>query len=612
VEGQSVVDAIFDVFRVEAGEFLEEAELIIYARHIQDLIAYLENIVLLSEQDLSVRQSLFAVAQEIGYQAVIRQMPLEMLQQVGERLRQELTEIVLHTLFPQLETKDMQRRLMDVSMLIADYTLQLVIGFNQCNNEERVRQTEWKYNLVLDTLPVTVVVYDHEERCVFANKTCYESVNRKAEEIIGKKRLELSGKYHDSKEPEDAWERVLAGEHVKFRLEYFSEDGLTHNDKEMIPLTDATGKVNSIITVSYPAVSEKERLYNLQKQFSFVLNSMSSGLLILNRELVVTGFNKKAESIFDMEADCVLGKCLAELYQKHVGENQTAFETLLTVVEDGTPIREWEHQLTVDERSLTLRLDGNPIKNAHGAVVGYILIIDDLTELQAMREAMMRNEKFALIGQFAAGIAHEIRNPLTTVYGFLQLFSKRSVQPENFLDLTEKLLLPEIDRANTILSDFLMVSKPQAPTRALVDTGTFFADVVRLVESEAHLRGVLLKVEIPEELPRLQLDVQQMKQVFLNLCKNGFDVTPPSGTMTLRVEVEQQAVRFDVIDEGPGIQVHDISRIFEPFFTTKAHGTGLGLPISHRIIEGHGGDLQVRSHEGVGTKFTITIPFPCV
>jgi PAS domain S-box-containing protein len=603
-----MIGTIVDVFRVEAKEFLEETELSIYARHLQDVVAYVEQIVLNHDQDVTVLQSLLAMSREIGYQVAAKQVPLLIIQRVKEQLRKELSALVLQTPFPQVEMGELQQRMIDVSMMIADYSQQVENGFYQYEQDERIRETERKYNLLLDTLPVTVVVYDQEERCVFANKTSYEKSNLNAEDIIGKKRLELLGKYHNSKEPDDAWERVVSGEHVKFRLEYFGEDGLVHHDKEMIPLIDSTGKAQSIITVSYPAVSEKERLYHLQKQFSFVLNSMSSGLLILNRESMVTGFNKKAESIFGMEAEHVLGRSLAELYQKHVVENVGAFEALLQIMEEGAPIRALEHQLTVNERALRLRFDGNPIKNAHGLVVGYILIIDDLTELSVMREAMMRNEKFALIGQFAAGIAHEIRNPLTTVYGFLQLFSKGSVQTANFLDLTEKLLLPEIDRANTILSDFLMVSKPQAPTRATVDTRTFLADVVRLVESEAHLRGVVLDVEIPEELPCLRLDVQQMKQVFLNLCKNGFDVTPPGGRLIVRAEVEQEAVRFDVIDEGPGIQAQDISRIFEPFFTTKAHGTGLGLPISHRIIEGHGGELQVRSNEGVGTKFMITIP----
>ncbi|MGZ4123598.1 MAG: PAS domain-containing protein, partial [Tumebacillaceae bacterium] len=474
-----MVNAIFDVFRLETGEFLEDAELTIYARHIRDLIAYLENIVLTNEQEAGELQTIFAIAQEIGYQVANRQAPIEFVQHVGERLRQELIEIVWQTPFPQLETRELHQRMMRAATVIADYTTQLLIGYNECKRDDQLRQTEQKYNMVLDTLPVTIVVYDEHERCIFVNKTAYESVNKVPADLIGKKRSELRGGVIDSKEPEDVWQRVLAGERVKIRMEFFNEDGRSIHDKEMIPLTDSNRHVHNIITVSYPAVSEKERLYNLQRQFSFVLNSMSSGLLILNRETGVTGFNKKAESIFGVEAESVLGSSLTDLYQQHVGENMEALEYLINVMENGLPIRSLEHSLQVNERKLTLRLDGNPIKNAHGAVVGYILIIDDMTELLAMREAMMRNEKFALIGQFAAGIAHEIRNPLTTVYGFLQLFSQGSVQADYFLDLTQNLLLPEIDRANTILSDFLMVSKPQAPKRSLVDTGKFLADLVR-------------------------------------------------------------------------------------------------------------------------------------
>jgi PAS domain S-box-containing protein len=377
----------------------------------------------------------------------------------------------------------------------------------------------------------------------------------------------------------------------------------------MLPLKDEKGAVNGVVAVNYPSVSEKERLYHLQKQFSFVLNSMSSGLLIFNQDQVVTGYNKQAEDIFGLPPDKVLGASVYDLYNKYIDGTTKQIAKLISTMEKGIPISDLERTINMEGRNLTIRLFGNPIKNALNDPVGYILIVDDLTELLAMREAMFRNEKFALIGQFAAGIAHEIRNPLTTVFGFLQLYAKESIEHENFRDLTSKLLIPELDRANTILSDFLMVSRPQAPQRAMVDTKTFLVDVVRLIESEAHLRGVMLNVQTPDEpLPSLNLDVQQMKQVFLNLYKNGLDVTPPGGSMTLTVRVDDKMVWFDVVDQGPGISTQDLTHIFEPFYTTKDNGTGLGLPLSHRIIEGHGGSLKVSSIEGVGTTFTISIP----
>lgn len=607
--GVNVVESILKIFWKDLGTYMQEDEYLSYSQHVRELIHFVNEVMATGERNEQSWIPFFEYGQEFGYLMGSRNMTLEMVLELGTMFHETIFTHIMRNYPLSHEEQEAFGRMLYLSAKINTYMNRMVLGFHAWQEAKINRMIVQERNQILEQLPFSVTIYDQEGRLQFANDLAIKSTKLTREEVIGMTRAELRVRDSRSQEPDGTWRKVMAGEPVKLRTEMTSEeDGLLLIEKEMIPLLDEAGAVTGSMTIVYPAVSEKERLYNLHKQFSFVLNSMNSGLLILNQDFSLTAYNKKAEEIFGLSAEQVLGTSVLELYQRYT-EKDMSHSKLYSAMKRGLPIRSLEYSITLNGRGLTIRIDGNPIKNAHGVPVGYILIIDDQTELLAMREAMMRNEKFALIGQFAAGIAHEIRNPLTTVFGFLQLFASRSVQPDNFHDLTVKLLIPELDRANTILSDFLMVSRPQAPQRQLVDTQTFLIDVLRLVESESNLRGVMLEVDAPSDLPSLHLDVQQMKQVFLNLCKNAFDVTPPGGKLVLRVKVEASIVNFEVVDEGPGILAEDLSHIFEPFYTTKEHGTGLGLPISHRIIEGHGGMLTVRSTEGVGTNFVIGIPF---
>ena len=587
-------------------KYLQEEEFQAYVRHVQDLIRELEAAVRLGAADGQAFLPFYQYAAAFGDQMAARRVPSDVMLALSGDLKAYIIRQLHRMHLPHAQDAEAFAHVMELAAVVQEYAANLASGGSMGRRECNDQQYEQQRNAVLDALPLSVVVYDAEGRCVFVNRRTCEENKTVREDVIGKTRQELAETYNEWPDPQGLWERVRAGERVKMRSESYEDNELMSSEKEMIPLLNEKGEFNGMVSLCFPPISEKERLYHMQRQFSFVLNSMNSGLLVLNQELVIAAFNKKAEEIFGLEAERVLGTSLHDLMPAK-DEKQQALHHMMA---QGRPMRDIERQVKMGGRNLTLRVSGNPICNDMGDAVGYILILDDLTELITMREAVMRNEKFALIGQFAAGIAHEIRNPLTTVFGFLQLFAAEDVKAESFLELTQKLLIPELARANSILSDFLMVSKPQAPQRSRVDTGSFLIDVVRLVESEANLRGVILQAEIPVNLPALMLDVQQMKQVFLNLCKNAFDVTPAGGRLILRVRVEEGEVRIYVMDQGPGIETKHLSRIFEPFYTTKEHGTGLGLPISHRIIEGHGGTIKVRSFQGVGTTFIICLPQP--
>lgn len=223
-------------------------------------------------------------------------------------------------------------------------------------------------------------------------------------------------------------------------------------------------------------------------------------------------------------------------------------------------------------------------------------------------EYLQRSEKLALVGQLAAGLAHEIRNPLTTVKGFCQLVKGQS--------LTEKgreyveVILTELERVNVLVKEFLLLTKPAAPRMELVKLKGFLEDVVYLMTSEALLHDVTIRMYLADDLPDITADAEQLKQVAINLTLNAIEAMPGGGTLQVKAYPTQdlKEVVLEFQDTGTGIPEDKVKHIFEPFFSTKEEGTGLGLSITLRIVENHGGSIHVTSQYGQGTTFVVRLP----
>lgn len=218
-------------------------------------------------------------------------------------------------------------------------------------------------------------------------------------------------------------------------------------------------------------------------------------------------------------------------------------------------------------------------------------------------------EKLAIVGELAAGMAHEIRNPLTSIRGFLQLlqnkFDPQGVEREYFTIIFE-----ELDRINNIIKEFLSLAKPAQPQLQFIAFNQLVAEALLLAEQEAIMYDVKLIQNLAPELPLLCLDPGQMKQVILNLTSNAIQATGPGGIVTISsyFDAANGQVVTTVEDNGPGIPPEKLNLIFEPFYTTKENGTGLGLTLSRRIVASHGGKILVTSKVGEGSRFTICLP----
>jgi signal transduction histidine kinase len=219
------------------------------------------------------------------------------------------------------------------------------------------------------------------------------------------------------------------------------------------------------------------------------------------------------------------------------------------------------------------------------------------------------NEKLTIIGELAAGMAHEIRNPLTSIRGFLQLIQSKydpnAMEQEYFA-----IIFSELDRINDIIKEFLALAKPSQAQLQITAFDQLLAEILLLAEQEAVLHEVCFTKDIAPDMPLLCLNPDQIKQVILNITSNAFQATGRGGEVIVRSRFDDTTKQLITIveDNGPGIPPDKLELIFEPFYTTKETGTGLGLTLSKRIIESHGGKIKVTSAINKGSRFLICLP----
>lgn len=233
-----------------------------------------------------------------------------------------------------------------------------------------------------------------------------------------------------------------------------------------------------------------------------------------------------------------------------------------------------------------------------------------LENLQLYQEVLQAElEKQSLVGELAAGAAHEIRNPLTSIRGFVQI-----MQGQNSLETVTSeyfsIILSEIDRIEQIVRELLLLAKPHKHKWVRGSITQVLKNLTVLIESQAHLKDIVLDLSLDPDLPDIYVDPDQLKQVFLNIIQNAIDAMPNGGQLSINVQHSYSFITVEIKDTGEGIPPENISLIFHPFFTTKetTKGTGLGLSISSRIIQSFGGTIKVKSQVGQGTTFTVRIP----
>ncbi|WP_319407456.1 ATP-binding protein [uncultured Desulfosarcina sp.] len=261
-----------------------------------------------------------------------------------------------------------------------------------------------------------------------------------------------------------------------------------------------------------------------------------------------------------------------------------------------------------DGRRIPMDVSAANLTDENGECFGQVILFKDLTELRALRQELERHRRLASVGRLAAGVAHEIRNPLSSIKGFATYFKEKYRESNRDQEIAG-IMIQEVDRLNRVVGHLLEFSRPIRLHFQQVALKPFFQDAFRVMDRQSGEAGVTMTLDMPDNSLFAVMDADKMNQVMLNLFLNALDAMTDGGRLTVRVSGSAESgIRIQVIDSGAGIDPKDQPHIFEPYFSTKKTGTGLGLAIVHNIVKAHQGDILVDSRPGEGTTVQITLP----
>ncbi|WP_165280065.1 PAS domain S-box protein [Paenibacillus protaetiae] len=469
--------------------------------------------------------------------------------------------------------------------------------------EETLVETGNLYRSLLENT-VAGVILAHEHQTVYANPYLVNTLGyslkqflelRPLEFLIEEERLSLQEKLLSSRE--------------NLRLG-FSGRGMTR-DGQIVYLEGSFTRVQyagkpAILGTLHDVTFKKEREDELREtanMYKRLIKFIPEPIVLSDEGIVLYANNSALDMLQLKEEKDWLGQSIFQFI--HPVYHADSVEVLSRVLETDLPSPFIERQLVRSDGTLIeVELSSIRIRNYMNKTV-ILSVIRDLTERKRSEEMLVRSEKLSLIGQMAAGVGHEIRNPLTALKGFTQLLRSRNQDALFYYDI----MMNELDRISLIVDEFMSLAKPHLSEFKETTIEKIVKSVISLLDTQAIMVGVDIELELEEDLPTVFGDENQLKQVILNVVKNGIEAMPDGGLVHISAKrMDNDRLLIAIQDNGVGIPEELLSKVGEPFLTTKDKGTGLGLMVCNRIVDTHHGDLQLFSVKGEGTRVEITLP----
>lgn len=352
----------------------------------------------------------------------------------------------------------------------------------------------------------------------------------------------------------------------------------------------------------------EEEIRRAAEEWSLTFDSITDLVSIQDRDFSLVRVNKAFAEVFKKKPEELIGKHCYEVV--HGTKEPWPDCPHKEALETKKPVRK---EFFEPNLAIYLEVSSLPIFNKKGEVVSAVHIASDITERKLLQEQLIQSEKLAAVGELISGVAHEINNPLTGIIGFAQLLKEEASGLNKDEQKQLELIYSEALRVKKIVSNLLSFARKQKPEKKPADINSVVEIVLDMRGYELRIDNISVNKEFEEELPRVEVDVQQMEQVFLNIINNAHQAMSEAhgkGNLTIRTYTKGDMVRIEFIDDGPGISKKNLTKIFNPFFTTKGvgKGTGLGLSVSYGIIKEHNGNIFAESEEGKGAKFIIELP----
>jgi two-component system sensor histidine kinase AtoS len=357
---------------------------------------------------------------------------------------------------------------------------------------------------------------------------------------------------------------------------------------------------------AYHTLEERAiQLVTIQHYMQAILQSITSGVVTVGPDGSVATVNSAAERALGMSEDEMVPRRLGALFRDGGGLDAALRHVLRGIADRLVSETTLE---TMSGKTLHARVSIARMRDDQGRVLGAVVSIEDVSEVRALTDQLIRADRLAAMGELTAGVAHEVRNPLGIIKASVQLVEESGGDPKRMAEVT-RVIKQEIDRLDHVIKALLDFGRPSAPALRPTDVGAVLDDVVLFTRRFAREASVAIEVERAEGLSLVMADADQLKQVLVNLVSNAVQAMGETGG-TIRVTAYDDArdVYISVADSGPGMAPEVMEKVFDPFFSTRDGGTGLGLTIVHRIIDQHGGHIEVGSAPGAGTTFTVALP----
>ena len=388
-------------------------------------------------------------------------------------------------------------------------------------------------------------------------------------------------------------------------------------DEVEVLASNFAAMIREIIAHREQLEKQLKEIKRLQRYTEKLLTTMSDGLLSVDMDGKISMINPAAFKMLGISDDKIVNGTHVSTTLQNFSEFEAYVQDLINNPVERNPL---ELSLNTSDEVRTILASSSILRDRTGRSQEIILNLHDITELKKLEASMRQTERLAALGTLAAGLAHEIRNPLSSIKTFVQLLPKKIEKPD-FLEKFQRTVPRELNRINQLIEDLLDLARVPKYQFKKANIKSLLEQTVNVIGEELQAHKICCQLEVSSDVPPVRVDVNQLTKAFDNLMHNAVQAMPTGGELSIRAfyktddsddglitSDQNDTVTLVFQDTGPGISPENIKEIFNPFFTTKEKGTGLGLAITHKVITEHGGNIEIISREGQGSRFIIHLP----
>jgi PAS domain S-box-containing protein len=473
--------------------------------------------------------------------------------------------------------------------------------FDYQTREASLQRVKYEQDAILDQVRETILYVDTDMKIKYVNSADAETIDQHPSQMMGRYCYEV---YYNRNEPcPNCNIRKVIETHQPQIAEIVFADGIERLSRAY-PIQDENGIFLGVFEMGLDITELKtieEELRKSKDKLEMILESSPDAILVADLDGTIVECNQASLKMRRSSRNELLGRNIysfiaeKDLPRAHEAARETSHHPVLNI--------ELE-LINRDGHLFTAEVSANAIKDAGGNPVFLVIIGRDITRRKQIEQEMARLDRFSLMGEIAGGIAHEIRNPMMVVRGYLQLMQMK----EEFASHKKRFntMIEEIDRANSIITEFLSLARTAPPNLKKQSINNVLTALLPLIQADATQHGVMIN-SLLSDIPEINLDEKQIRQLVLNLVRNGIEAMSKHGELTIQTSLRGTRVVLRIADQGNGIPPEVMEKLGKPFVTTKEKGTGLGLPICYRIAQSHDARIQIRTGKK-GT--TVIVSFP--